>query len=118
MTEAKLDFSSTKDMEHLAKRLGTDIKGAKLALFWVMDFMSENVTQEILDCGAYYMPSYVGDSNLEKSFKEMVFAFHQQFGEEVKPDLCEGPWVHINHNGIQVSKDRLPKIEDVLGIKE
>lgn len=107
------NFGPTKDLALLAQRLGTDEKGAKTALFYVADFMTANVTDEVLDCGAYHMPSYVGDANLSEAFKEMAFAIYEQFGEEKKPEAA-GPWVHVTQNGLLISKERHVTLEDLI----
>ena len=36
--------------------------------FRIIDFMLANITQEAVDCGAYYMPAGIGDKTLKKAF--------------------------------------------------
>ena len=63
--------------------------------FKIVGFMLDNVTQEAVDCGAYFMPGNVGDTSLKKAFEEMLWALYDQHFDNQIPQAA-GPWVNVN----------------------
>jgi len=94
---------------YLSDHGDTDQK-IKSIMFNVVDFLlNENsAPQEAIDAGMYYMPHNVGDTKFVKAYQEMLWACYEHYCEKGGVSGPAGPWVHIDSNGIHLSRERHP----------
>jgi hypothetical protein len=109
----------TNSLADLALKMGVSEAQAKSHFFSVVDFLLNEdcaaVPEEAVDCGMYFMPAYVGDTKMMKAFGEVLWASYEHYCEK-KVSGPAGPWVHIDSNGIHISKERHPPFDIVNGV--
>lgn len=99
---------SSKHTKALAERLKHwDIPENKIEgiVFNIVDYFLDNISDAAIDAGAYYNSPLNGDTNMVKSYKEILWAMY----EEIKGSGPKSPglWVAIDPiNGITIHSDR------------
>ena len=108
---------AAQNLTELAAKMRMTEKEALSAFFHVTDFISDlELSDNVINCGAYYNSPLNGDDNMVKSCKEIIFAIYQELeGQVPKP---AGPWFHINQNGIKFNDQRHMSMEFYMGIEE
>lgn len=73
--------------------------------FKVVDYFLDNISDNAIECGAYYNSPSNGDERMVKSFKEILWALYEELEGNVPQPA--GPFVYIDPiNGISISKRR------------
>jgi hypothetical protein len=107
---------SPKDLNELMEKIShhfydTSVTEAKMKsiMFNVVDFLlnESNIPDAAIDAGMYYIPSHVGDAKVLKAYQEILYACYEHYCEAGVTGPS-GPWVHIDANGISLSKSRRP----------
>lgn len=94
--------------QELFDKLGTyglNQQQARSVAFWLVDYWMENLSEDAINAGAYHNVPHNGDSNMIKSFQEILWASYEELdGQKPTPP---GPWVSIDPvSGIQVHSKR------------
>lgn len=93
------------DIEYISKKTGIPVDKVESAMFWIVDHLMENISDDAINCGAYYNLQANGDKNMIESYKAILWAQYEEIDGQ-KPQ-SPGPWVTVDLiNGIGVHKER------------
>lgn len=88
----------------LAARLQLSESQLRSAVFWIVDYLMDNISHDAVDCGAYHNSPMNGDRRMIDSYKAILWAQYEEIDGQ-KPKTA-GPWVAIDVGGISIHSER------------